>query len=144
MWYNMCWRTIDSINGITIIRCSKCTWKRLQKHKSRQYIDNRWENCTCMWAPHLQLHSKTRSRGLKNCMVQLCRKAMGGRGGSAEEIILGFCPKTCARRPDQGLREEWCYPVAVSQPWAPPTWPFWQPLQPAALKPQPSTSIRRC
>lgn len=45
-----------------------------------------------------------------------CKKAVGGRGGSAVEIIPGFCPKPCARWADQGLREEWCYPVAVTQP----------------------------
>lgn len=51
------------------------------------------------------------------CSVVLrCEEAVGGRGGSAVEIIPGFCPKSCARWADQGLREEWCYPVAVTQP----------------------------
>lgn len=41
---------------------------------------------------------------------------MGGRGGSAAEIILGFFgPKSCACWADQGPREERCYPVAVTQ-----------------------------
>lgn len=47
--------------------------------------------------------------------VKCCKKAVGGRGGSAVEIIPGFCSKSCARWADQGLREEWCYPVAVTQ-----------------------------
>ncbi|KAK9535113.1 hypothetical protein VZT92_007514 [Zoarces viviparus] len=49
----------------------------------------------------------------KYCIVLRC---VGGRGGSAAEIIPSFCPKSCARWADQGLREEWCYPVAVTQP----------------------------
>lgn len=49
-------------------------------------------------------------------MVLHCEEAVGGRGGSALEIIPSFCPKSCARWADQGLREDWCYPVAVTQP----------------------------
>lgn len=83
-------------------------------------------------------------RRLGCCVVLRCEEAVGGRGGSAVEIIPGFCPKSCARWADQGLREEWCYPVAVTQPRA-----FHLTIL-AALQPagppetRPSSSIRSC
>lgn len=52
---------------------------------------------------------------VKNCVALHYEQVAGGRGGSAMEIILGFWPKSSARWADQGLREEWCYPVAVTQ-----------------------------
>lgn len=53
---------------------------------------------------------------VKLFVVLRCKQAVGGRGGSAAEIIPGFCPKSCARWADQGTKEEWCYPVAGTQP----------------------------
>lgn len=66
-----------------------------------------------------------------------CEEAVGGRGGSAVEIILGFWPKSCARWADQGLREEWCYPVAVTQ-----TRAFHLTSLAGLQESQPSSSIR--
>lgn len=79
--------------------------------------------------------------GVKHCVVLRCEEAVGGRGGSAAEIIPSFCPKSCARWADQGLREEWCYPVAVTQPRVFHLTSL-AALQPAGQETQPSTSIR--
>lgn len=49
-------------------------------------------------------------------MVLHCKEAVGGRGGSAVEIIPGFCAKSSACWADQWLRVEWCNPVIVTQP----------------------------
>jgi len=68
------------------------------------------------------------------------KHCVGGRGGSAVEIIPSFCSKSCARWADQGLREELCYPVAVTQPRAFHLTRL-AALQPAGPEAQPSTSI---
>lgn len=77
-------------------------------------------------------------------MVLHCKQAVGGRGGSAVEIIPGFCPKSCACWADQLRgREEWCYPVIVTQPQAFHLTSL-AALRPAGLEIEPSAPIRSC
>lgn len=80
------------------------------------HVDMFQENM-CVLSSVVQVQGSKRGREEPKCCTALrCEEAVGGRGGSAAEIIPGFCPKPCARWADQGLREEWCYPVAVTQP----------------------------
>lgn len=97
----------------------------------------------CLIQCHAGAGQKGKRAEVEYCSVLRCEEAVGGRGGSAVEIIPGFCPKSCARWADQGPREEWCYPVAVTQPRAFHLTGL-AALQPAGLEAQPSTSIRSC
>lgn len=72
--------------------------------------------CVCPARCHAGAGQEVGREEVKDCVVLHCEEAVGGRGGSALEIIPSFCPKSCARWADQGLREDWCYPVAVTQP----------------------------
>lgn len=103
-------------------------------------------NCNQSVQPHkvcAWVSCWTQRKEVKYCVASRCKEAVGGRGGSAVEIILSFWPKSCACWADQGLREEWCYPVAVTQ-----TRAFHltclAALQPAGLETQTLTSIRSC
>lgn len=74
--------------------------------------------CVCARVcPAMQVHGIRKGERMQStCKVLCCNEAVGGRGGSAVEIIPSFFPKSCARWADQGLWEEWYYPVAVTQP----------------------------
>lgn len=119
-----------------MIKCliTEAAWKS-GDHNCNQSIQ---PHKVCAW-----VSCSTQRKEVKYCVVLRCKEAVGGRGGSAVEIILSFWPKSCACWADQGLREEWCYPVAVTQ-----TRAFHltrlAALQPAGLETQTLTSIRSC
>lgn len=74
------------------------------------------DKCVCAYVcPPMQVQGIREGERMQSTRKLCGKEAVGGRGGSAVEIIPSFFPKSCARWADQGLREEWYYPVAVTQ-----------------------------